>query len=339
MTPDIPGTYGDTPPCAELHLHIEGTLEPELIYALAERNAIALPYRDINDLRARYEFDDLQSFLDLYYANMAVLRRAEDFADMASAYFSRAARGGVRHAEIFFDPQAHISRGVPLREVVDGLADAVRASEGEFGVSSALIACFLRDRPAAEAVAVLEELLAMDAPIIGIGLDSAEAGHPPEDFIDVYALAAHHGLHRVAHAGEEGPPAYVWGALDVLGVERVDHGVRSLDDPELVARLVREQIPLTVCPLSNVRLKGVARLADHPLPAMLAEGLTVMINSDDPAYFGGYVDDNYRALAAEFEWGADVLARLARTSITASFATDARKAEVLRQIDAWERGA
>ncbi|MDX2376098.1 adenosine deaminase [Microbacterium sp. LRZ72] len=336
---DAPHAPTDTPPCAELHLHIEGTLEPELIYELAERNGIPLPYSDIDDLRRRYEFDDLQSFLDLYYANMAVLRTAADFAALARAYFARAARGGVRHAELFFDPQAHLVRGVALADIVGGLADAVRGAEAEFGVSSALIACFLRDRPAAEATQVLRDLLAMDAPIVGIGLDSAEQGHPPEDFAEVYALAAESGLRRVAHAGEEGPAAYVRSALDVLGVERIDHGVRSLEDPALVSRLAGERMPLTVCPLSNVRLKGVATLAAHPLPAMLEAGLAVTINSDDPAYFGGYVDDNYRALAATFGWGPDVLAALAHTSVDASFAGEARKAELHAQIDAWERRA
>ncbi|MDO8382973.1 MAG: adenosine deaminase [Microbacterium sp.] len=329
----------DTPPCAELHVHIEGTLEPELIYALAERNRIELSYADIDDLRARYEFDDLQSFLDLYYANMSVLRTAADFADLARAYFSRAARAGVRHAELFFDPQAHLARGVPLVSIVEGLAGAIATSEAEFGMSSALIACFLRDRPAAEAVEVLRELLTMDAPIIGIGLDSAEAGHPPEDFVDVYALADANGLRRVAHAGEEGPADYVRSATTVLGVERVDHGVRSLEDPALVSLLARNRIPLTVCPLSNVRLKVVARIEEHPLPAMLAAGLAVTVNSDDPAYFGGYVDDNYRALAAAFGWGSGELANLARTSIEASFVEPTRRAELLREIDEWERAS
>lgn len=329
----------DTPPCAELHVHIEGTLEPDLIYRLAENNGIALPYADIDDLRRRYHFADLESFLAIYYANMQVLQSASDFAEMARAYFARAAAGNVRHAELFFDPQAHLTRGVPLREIVDGLADAVRTSRREFGVSSALIACFLRDRDPEEAAEVLRELVKIDAPIVGIGLDSAERGHPPERFADVFELAGSLGLARVAHAGEEGPPQYVRSAMETLRAARIDHGVRAMEDPALVAELAERAIPLTVCPLSNVRLGGVARLSDHPLPAMLDAGLVVTINSDDPAYFGGYVDDNYRALTEAFGWGPDVLARLATASIDASFADEARKAEVRGQIEEWERRA
>jgi len=329
----------DTPPCAELHLHIEGTLEPELIWELAETNGIDLPYADLADLRARYEFTDLQSFLDLYYANMAVLQTADDFARMARAYFERAAVGNVRHAEPFFDPQAHLVRGVDLATVVAGLSEAVATSEAEFGISSALIACFLRDRPAAEAVEVLQQLIAMEAPIIGIGLDSAEVGNPPEQFAEVYALAAQHGLRRVAHAGEEGPAAYVIGALDSLGVARVDHGIRSLEDAALVERLRSIRMPLTVCPLSNVRLQAVPSIEAHPLPAMLEARLHVTINSDDPAYFGGYVDDNYRAVRDAFGLDRATLATLARNSITASFADDARKQVLLEEIAAWEAAA
>lgn len=328
-------TTNDTPPCAELHLHIEGTLEPELIYRLAERNGLDLPYADIDDLRARYEFDDLEDFLALYYANMTALQTAADFADMARAYFARAAAGNVRHADVFFDPQAHLARGVPLSEVVAGLAEASAASLQEFGLSSTLIACFLRDRPAAEAEEVLQQLIDLGAPISGIGLDSAERGNPPELFAGVYALAASHGLRRVAHAGEEGPAAYVRGALEALGVERIDHGVRSLEDPAVVADLAARRIPLTVCPLSNVRLKVVPELSAHPLPAMLDAGLNVTINSDDPAYFGGYVDDNYRGLRDALGWGADVLADLARNSIEASFASTVRKGEMRAELDAW----
>ncbi|MFD4180035.1 adenosine deaminase [Rhodococcus sp. NPDC058514] len=315
-------------PLAELHMHIEGSLEPELIFALAERNKVELPYRDLDDLRGRYEFSDLQSFLDLYFANMAVLRTEQDFADLARAYFARAAAGGVRHAEIFFNPQAHTVRGVPLRAVLDGLADAVRGSEAEFGVSSDLIAAVLRDRPVPEAEAMLDEVLRLDVPVLGLGLDSAEVGYPPSLFVDVFARARANGLHTVAHAGEEGPPDYVWQALDLLEVERIDHGVRCLEDPALVARLVDEQIPLTVCPLSNVRLRVVDTLAEHPLRRMLEAGLLVTVNSDDPAYFGGYLDDNFARLQAELGLTEQERETLARNSIRASFASPERKAQL-----------
>ncbi|MGW6375817.1 adenosine deaminase [Rhodococcus sp. NPDC055112] len=315
-------------PLAELHMHIEGSLEPELIFALAERNKVELPYRDLDDLRGRYEFSDLQSFLDLYFANMAVLRTEQDFADLARAYFARAAAGGVRHAEIFFNPQAHTLRGVPLRAVLDGLADAVRTSEAEFGVSSDLIAAVLRDRPVPEAEAMLDEVLRLDVPVLGLGLDSAEVGYPPSLFVDVFARARANGLHTVAHAGEEGPPDYIWQALDLLEVERIDHGVRCLEDEALISRLVDEQIPLTVCPLSNVRLKVVDTLAEHPLRRMLEAGLLVTVNSDDPAYFGGYVDDNFARLQAELGLTEQERETLARNSIRASFASPERKAQL-----------
>lgn len=324
----------ETPPTVELHLHIEGTLEPELIVALAERNGVALPDAAVEALRARYDFTDLQSFLDLYYDNMAVLRTAEDFAEVAEAYLRRAAAGGVRHAEIFFDPQAHLTRGVPLEVVVDGLVEGLRRGE-DAGITSSLIACFLRDRPAEEALDVLERLVAIDAPIIGIGLDSTEVGNPPSKFVDVFARAAQLGLHRVAHAGEEGGPEYVAEALDLLGVERIDHGVRAIQDPALLARLVADRVPLTVCPLSNVRLKGVQTLADHPLPALLDAGVLVTINSDDPAYFGGYADDNLGAVADTFGLADDQLAELARNSIVASFLPAERRTALIGEVDAW----
>lgn len=323
------------PPAAELHIHIEGTLEPELIYSLAERSGMELPYRDIEDLRSRYEFDDLQSFLDLYYANMQVLQTEQDFADMTAAYLQRAAAGGVRHVELFFDPQAHLVRGIALRTIVNGIWSVVSESEERFGVSSSLIACFLRDRDPREALGVLKDLLEMEAPIIGVGLDSAERDYPPRLFQEVFELAARHGLRRVAHAGEEGPAEYVWEALELLGVERVDHGVRSLEDPKLVRHLAEQQIPLTVCPLSNVRLKGVPTLAEHPLPRLLEEGLLVSINSDDPAYFGGYVDDNFRAIAQEFGFGVEDIAQLAKNSITSSFITEERREQLHAAVDAW----
>ncbi|WP_307794342.1 adenosine deaminase [Arthrobacter cavernae] len=337
-------TFGETtttaaPPVAELHLHIEGTLQPELIFALAERNGIELPYADLNELRAKYEFTDLQSFLDLYYANMAVLRTEEDFADMTRAYLARAAAGGVRHVEVMMDPQAHVSRGVPLETCVNGVASALATSAEEFGVSTLLIAAFLRDLSEESALEVLEHLIALEAPIAGIGLDSAEVGNPPSKFERLYRRAAEAGLHRIAHAGEEGPAAYITEALDLLGVERIDHGIRCMDDPAVVERLVAEQVPLTVCPLSNVRLRAVDTLADHPLPAMLAAGLNVSVNSDDPAYFGGYVDDNFEQLVAIHGFSVAQRATLAANSIRSSFADEARKGELLEAVAEWVRGA
>jgi len=323
------------PPCAELHLHIEGTLEPELIFDLAERNGISLPYSDLEELRAQYEFTDLQSFLDLYYRNMEVLRTEADFADMTRAYLRRAAAAGVRHAEIMMDPQAHLARGIGLETCVNGVASALAESEPEFGISTGLIAAFLRDRPAEEALEVLERLLDMDAPIVGIGLDSAEVGHPPSGFVDLYKRARAAGLRRIAHAGEEGPPEYITEALDLLGAERVDHGIRCMEDDELVQRLVAEQVPLTVCPLSNVRLRAVDTLKDHPLPAMLARGLNVCVNSDDPAYFGGYVDENFAQLGRAFAFSPDDLAQLAANSIRSAFIDGERRSALLADVDSW----
>jgi adenosine deaminase len=320
-------------PFAELHLHLEGTLEPETIFRLAERNRIALPYADVADLSSRYQFTDLQSFLDLYYANVQTLQTAADFAEMTEGYLIRAARGGVRHTEVFLDPQAHTIRGVALEEVLEGVSMALQSSLRNHGVSSGLIIAMLRDHSAESAMELLDSVLALGTPIAGIGLDSAEVGHPPSTFVDVFARARAEGLHLVAHAGEEGPPQYIWEALDVLGVERIDHGVRCLEDDLLVDRLVAEQIPLTVCPLSNVRLRVVDDMADHPLPEMLRRGLNVTINSDDPAYFGGYLDDNVAAVQDEFGLDASVLMTLARNSISASFASQARKAELLAEVE------
>ncbi|PYI66832.1 adenosine deaminase [Arthrobacter livingstonensis] len=322
-------------PTAELHLHIEGTLEPELILELAARNGIALPHPTLADLRAQYEFTDLQHFLDLYYANMAVLVTEADFADMTRAYLLRAQASGVRHAEIMFDPQAHLGRGIPLSTAVRGISSALASSQDEFGISTALIAAFLRDQSEESALAVLEELLAMGAPIIGIGLDSAEVGNPPSKFIRLFERARAAGLRRVAHAGEEGPPSHVWDTLDLLGVERIDHGIRSVEDSMLVRRLAADQVPLTVCPLSNVRLRAVDTLAAHPLPQMLASGLNVCINSDDPAYFGGYMGENFQSLVAEFGLDVDALELLAGNSIRSSFAPEARKAQLLAELAAW----
>jgi adenosine deaminase len=294
-----------------------------------------LPYASLDDLRARYAFADLQSFLDLYYANNAVLRAADDFSELMLAYLRRAAAGGVRHAEVFFDPQAHLVRGVALSDVVDGLVEGGRRGENETGTTSALIACFLRDRSGEEALDVLEQLVAAQAPIIGIGLDSTELGNPGSKFVAVYARARELGLHRVAHAGEEGGPEYVIDVLDRLGVERVDHGVRAAEDPVLVKRLATERIPLTICPLSNVRLRGVSSLAEHVLPQLIGAGVVTTINSDDPAYFGGYVEDNYAAVATQFGLGPPDLAQLARNSVEASFLPTDRKATLDQEIDRW----
>lgn len=335
MTASPPVAQRAPLPTTELHLHIEGTLEPELIFDLAQRQETQLPFT-IDELRRRYEFDDLQSFLDLYYANMAVLRSRQDFTDLTAAYLARAQRAGVRHAEIFFDPQAHTSRGVELDVATAGVLDALARSDAEHGMSTALIVTFLRDRPPGEALQVLEQLLAAGTPILGIGLDSAEVGYPPSLFTDVFDLARDSGLHLVAHAGEEGPPDYIWEAIDVLGVQRVDHGIRCLEDAALVHRLEADQIPLTVCPLSNVRLRTVDTLADHPLPRMLEHGLLVTVNSDDPAYFGGYVDDNYRQLAATFGFDDAVLADLARNGVRAAFVDASRRAELDADIAAWQ---
>ncbi|MFJ9581026.1 adenosine deaminase [Streptomyces sp. NPDC101191] len=325
-------------PKAELHLHIEGTLEPELAFALAARNGVTLPYADTEELREAYRFSDLQSFLDLYYALMAVLRTADDFTELADAYLVRAARQGVRHAEIFFDPQAHTARGVPFGVVVEGLSAALDRAGERHGISTRLIMCFLRDESAESAMATLEAAKPYLDRITGVGLDSAEVGNPPAKFREVYEAAARLGLRRVAHAGEEGPPSYIREALDVLGVERVDHGLRCLEDPELVERLVRERIPLTLCPLSNVRLRAVDTIEDHPLRAMLGAGLVATVNSDDPAYFGGYADDNFTAVREALGLSADQLRTLARNSFLASFLEDEeeRRAGYLAEVEAYD---
>ncbi|MDG9719182.1 adenosine deaminase [Streptomyces sp. DH24] len=327
-------------PTAELHLHIEGTLEPELAFELAARNGVTLGYADTGELREAYRFQDLQSFLDLYYALMAVLRTERDFEDLANAYLARAAAQGVRHAEIFFDPQAHLARGVPMATVVEGLWRALGRSRENHGVSTRLIMCFLRDESAESAMRTLKEAEPFLDRITGVGLDSAEVGHPPVKFREVYEAAAALGLRRVAHAGEEGPPEYITEALDVLGVERIDHGLRCLEDPRLVERLVRDRVPLTLCPLSNVRLRTVDTLADHPLPAMLEAGLVCTVNSDDPAYFGGYAGDNLDAVRAGLGLTEDRLRELARNSFLASFLDDDEelRARYLAEVEAYEFG-
>jgi adenosine deaminase len=323
------------PPRAELHVHIEGTLEPELAFELAARNGVTLPYPDPASLRAAYEFEDLQSFLDLYSAGMSVLRTEADFADLTRAYLVRAAQAGVRHAEISFDPQAHLVRGVPLEAVVDGIAGVLRRSEAEHGITTLLIAAFHRDRTSADALDVLERLLAADAPIVGVGLDNAEVGYPPGLFQAVYARAEEAGLRRTAHAGEEGPAQNIRDALDLLHAERIDHGIAVVDDPELVARVVAEQVPFTVCPVSNVRLRAVPTLAEHPLPAMIEAGMLVSINSDDPPYFGAYVDDVDDAVTAAFDLTRDQRAALAAASFRGSFLPPDRVAAYLAEVESW----
>ena len=322
-------------PVAELHVHIEGTLEPELLVSLAARNGTWMPVLDVDELRALYRFDSLKSFLSLYYANLRVLKLEQDFYDLARAYLARAAAAGVRRAEIFFDPQTHLANGVQLGEVFAGLTAALADGARDHGISADLILCFLRDLGADAADAVLRACLPFREHFIGVGLDSAEVGHPPGLFRPVYRLAAAEGLRLVAHAGEEGGPDYVRGALDELRVERVDHGVRSMEDPELVARLRDERIALTVCPLSNVALRVVPVLGEHMLPAMLDAGLLATVNSDDPAYFGGYVDDNLTAVRTAFGYGDAELAALARNSFEACFAPEADKRAWQAEVDAW----
>ena len=282
-------------PKAELHIHIEGSLEPELIFALAKRNQVALAYPNVEALRAAYAFTDLQSFLDLYYAGASVLLTEDDFHDLAWAYLQRAAADQVRCAEIFFDPQTHTARGVAFATVIAGLTRAVERARNELGMTVALILCFLRHLSEDDAFATLEEALPFRNHFIGVGLDSSERGHPPEKFARVFKRCKALGLHLVAHAGEEGPPEYIRSALDVLGAERIDHGVRCLEDPALVARLVREQVPLTVCPLSNLKLCVVSSMQQHMLGRLLDAGLMATVNSDDPAYFGGYLNANFSA--------------------------------------------
>ncbi len=319
-------------PKAELHLHIEGSLEPELMFALAERNGVTLPFASVEEVRAAYDFSDLQSFLDLYYQGMSVLRTAEDFRDLAMDYFRRAHAEGVVHVEMHFDPQAHLARGVELSVVMEGLSLARRQAERELGLSTALIMAFLRDRDAAEAMSVLEQAAPYWEMLDAVGLDSAERGHPPSKFTEVFERAARLGIPRVAHAGEEGPPEYIREALDRLDVCRIDHGVRCLEDPELVERLREEGMVLTVCPLSNVRLRVVDRLEDHPLPQLLEAGLRVTLNSDDPAYFGGGVLDNYLACHEAFGWSEEIFIQLAGTAIEAAFVSDRRRLALRRQL-------
>ena len=322
-------------PKAELHLHIEGSLEPELMFALAERNGVAIPYDSVEAVRAAYDFSNLQDFLDIYYAGAQVLRTRADFRDLATAYFDRAAADGVVHAEIFFDPQTHTDRGIAFATVVEGLLDAMADAEARHGITSRLILCFLRHLSEEAAFATLAEAGPWLDRITAVGLDSSEIGHPPSKFARVFAAAADQGLRRVAHAGEEGPADYVIEALDLLGVDRLDHGTRSLEDPVLTARLARSAMTLTVCPLSNVKLCNVASIDAHPIDRMLRLGLRATVNSDDPAYFGGYIGDNYRAVARARHLDRADLATLARNSFLGSFLPDAAIAAHLARLDAY----
>jgi adenosine deaminase len=318
---------------AELHIHIEGSLEPELIFALAKRNGIALSHPTVEALRAAYAFTDLQSFLDIYYAGASVLLQEADFFDMAWAYFQRAHADNVVHAELFFDPQTHTARGVPMAAVINGLKRACDQAEAQLGISSHLILCFLRHLSEDDALATLEAAMPYRAQFVGVGLDSSEVGHPPTKFANVFARCRALGLHVVAHAGEEGPPDYIWQALDVLKAERIDHGVRCLEDPALVARLAAGRMPLTVCPLSNLKLCVVNDLADHPMKRLLDAGLCATVNSDDPAYFGGYMNANFEQTVRALNLTADDVIQLASNSVEASFISAEHRQTLFQKIE------
>ncbi|HKF43640.1 MAG TPA: adenosine deaminase [Thermoanaerobaculia bacterium] len=327
------GAFAKRIPKAELHLHIEGTLEPEMMFELARRNRIPLRFATPEEVREAYRFRDLQSFLDIYYEGAKVLVEESDFFDLTAAYLARAKADGVRHTEVFFDPQAHTSRGVPFATVVRGIHRALTEEGERLRISSRLILCFLRHLPAEDAEKTLEEALPWRHRIHGVGLDSGEAGNPPSKFEKVFARARSLGLLPVAHAGEEGPPTYIREALDVLGVLRIDHGVRCVEDPALVEELARRRVPLTVCPLSNVRLKVFPSLEAHNLKALLDRGLCVTVNSDDPAYFGGYVGENYQAAGEALKLSHGDIVRLARNSFEASFLEPEEKERRLAEVD------
>jgi adenosine deaminase len=328
-------TYIAGLPKAELHLHIEGSLEPELMFELARRNRVAIPFESVEAVHAAYDFSNLQDFLDIYYAGAEVLRTEDDFHDLALAYFRRAAADTVRHAEIFFDPQTHTDRGIPFQVAADGLLSGMTAAERDLGVTSKLILCFLRHLDEEAAMATLAQAEPWLDRITGVGLDSSEVGHPPSKFQRVFDRAGAMGLKRVAHAGEEGPPAYVHEALDLLKIDRMDHGNRSMEDEALITRLAAERMTLTVCPLSNLKLCVVRDLKDHPVPEMMRRGLHVTLNSDDPAYFGGYVNDNYRALASAVGLTREQVTTLARNSFEGSFLSEAAKAKHIAEVDAY----
>ena len=326
-------------PKVELHLHIEGSLEPELMFALAGRNGIELPYASVEQVRAAYDFSDLQSFLDIYYAGACVLLKEQDFYDLTWAYLLRCEDDEVCHTEIFFDPQTHTDRGVAFETVIEGISRALADGREQLGISSHLILCFLRHLSAAAAMETLAQALPYRDRIIAVGLDSSEKGHPPEKFVEVFDRARAEGFLTVAHAGEEGPPAYIEQALDLLKVTRIDHGVRCTEDPKLVRRLQKEQVPLTVCPLSNIKLRVFDRMEEHNLKQLLDAGLCVTVNSDDPAYFGGYIGQNFRETAEALNLDLDDLEKLARNAVTASFLDDDRRKELMTRIDHWREEA
>ncbi|MBC3933829.1 adenosine deaminase [Undibacterium sp. CY7W] len=327
-------------PKAELHLHIEGSLEPEMMFALAQKNGVKLPYASVAEVRAAYQFSDLQSFLDLYYAGAAVLQTEQDFYDLTVAYIQRALADDVRHVELFFDPQTHTARGIAIETVFAGIAGALRDAKARHGFSGSMILCFLRHLSEEDAMSTLESALPLrDAYAdvwIGVGLDSSEVGNPPEKFAHVFTIAQAMGLHVVAHAGEEGPPAYIHGALDVLQVERIDHGVRAEEDPALMQQLAASRMPLTVCPLSNLKLCVVKDLRDHNLARMLRAGLCVTINSDDPSYFGGYMNDNFIATADALELSRAELLQIARNGFEAAFVSEQQKQSWYAELDAYQ---
>jgi len=321
-------------PKAELHLHIEGTLEPELMFTLSKRNNIPIPYSNVEEIRNVYNFSNLQSFLDIYYQGCNVLVKEQDFYDLTFAYLERVAEQGVLHTEIFFDPQTHTDRNIPFETVLMGINRALADGREQFGISSKLILCFLRHLSAEAAMTTLEEALPFKSMITAVGLDSSEVGHPPKKFVAVFEKALEEGFLTVAHAGEEGPPEYIWQALDLLKVSRIDHGVRSLEDDKLVERLVKEQIPLTVCPLSNTKLKVFSTMSEHNLKTLLDRGVCVTINSDDPAYFGGYIEENYDAVRKALNLTPEDIYQLAKNSFHAAFITETEKKELIAKLDA-----
>jgi len=329
----IPETFLREIPKAELHIHVEGSLEPELMFEIAERNGVVLRYASVEEVRRAYDFSDLQSFLDVYYEATQVLLYEQDFYDLTRAYLQKIASQNVRHAEIFFDPQAHTGRGVPFVTVITGIRRALVDGEQQLDVSSKLIMCFLRHLSAQEAMETLHRALPYKEWIVGVGLDSSEVGHPPEDFKAVFDRARERGFLTVAHAGEEGPPEYIWQALEELKVSRIDHGVRCVEDPQLVEKLVAEQIPLTVCPLSNVKLRVFDSIQVHNLKRMLDLGLRVTVNSDDPAYFGGYITENFYAAQEELHLSGDDVYRLVKNSFQASFLSAGEKQRLLDELD------
>ena len=333
LSPETSNAFIQGMPKAELHIHIEGSLEPKMMFEIAERNGVALRYASAEEARRAYDFGDLQSFLDLYYEGMQVLLYEQDFYDLTWSYLQKVSEQNVRHTEIFFDPQAHTGRGVPFETVISGIHSALVDAERQLGVSSKLIMCFLRHLSAEEAMETLNDSLPFRECIVGVGLDSSELGHPPRDFKAVFDRAREHGLLTVAHAGEEGPPEYIWQALDDLKVSRIDHGVRCTEDPKLVKRLREEQVPLTVCPLSNVKLRVFETIQDHNLKRMLDLGLRVTVNSDDPAYFGGYVDENFYAAQEGLHLSREDVYQLTKNSFRASFLDAERKRRLLDELD------